>query len=344
MTGRIVFLSRAFSSSRKQHVYLRKVCEDYMNKLVDVCKSSAKDDTKEQAYGKAHFEECPGELYNHKPNKEESVAMLPACLQGYHEVIWKVVTESSLQKRHCRPTCVPAKIKLKFAKVTFHTAKNRRKWVKKLLSTTMCMQIDKSMQLTTYHHTSCLSLHLYIQVQFMYACFCPTSVCGVLVFGSVYPVRLLASSFRARCVTQLCHTPSFTYTTLPGDIHLRFAWQAWHFQTSPHSVCVAGVTLVALGWLWWRAWVPLVAGDAAAGVALPDIHTLCAWHGTYGTGLAPVARLGAAGRRWRCGRRGTSRHPHFVCVAWHLWHRAGSCGALGHRWSPVTLRHFAWQA
>ena len=53
-----------------------------MNKLVDVCKSSAKDDTKEQAYGKAHFEECPGELYNHKPNKEESVAMLPACLQG----------------------------------------------------------------------------------------------------------------------------------------------------------------------------------------------------------------------------------------------------------------------
>ena len=181
------------------------------------------------------------------------------------------------------------------------------------------MQIDKSMQLTTYHHTSCLSLHLYIQVQFMYACFCPTSLCGVLVFGSVYPVRLLASSFRARCVTQLCHTPSFTYTTLPGDIHLRFAWQAWHFQTSPHSVCVAGVTLVALGWLWWRAWAPLVTGDAAAGVALPDIHTLCAWHGTCGTGLAPVARLGAAGRRWRRGtlhgRRSTWWHPCFSCVA-----------------------------
>ena len=79
---------------------------------------------------------------------------------------------------------------------------------------------------------------------------------------------------------------------------------------------------MALGWLWWRAWARLVAGDAAqlcvAGVALGDIHLgfachLCfawqAWHlatstfvlrgsrGTYGAGLALVARLGALGRR-----------------------------------------------
>ena len=46
-----------------------------------------------------------------------------------------------------------------------------------------------------------------------------------------------------------------------------FAWQAWHLVTSTfhlrgrrgtwwrrHSICVAGVALVALGWLWWRAW------------------------------------------------------------------------------------------
>jgi len=46
-----------------------------------------------------------------------------------------------------------------------------------------------------------------------------------------------------------------------------FAWQAWHFATStfvsrgrrgtwrqPPSFCVAGVALMALGWLWWRAW------------------------------------------------------------------------------------------
>ena len=46
-----------------------------------------------------------------------------------------------------------------------------------------------------------------------------------------------------------------------------FAWQAWHLVTStfvsrgrrgtwshPPSFCVAGVALMALGWLWWRAW------------------------------------------------------------------------------------------
>ena len=46
-----------------------------------------------------------------------------------------------------------------------------------------------------------------------------------------------------------------------------FAWQAWHLATSTFvsrgrrgtwrhlpSFCVAGVALMALGWLWWRAW------------------------------------------------------------------------------------------
>ena len=35
------------------------------------------------------------------------------------------------------------------------------------------------------------------------------------------------------------------------------------------------------------------------------------------------------------------------CFAWqarHFWHWAGSGGALGPRWSPVTPQHFAWQA
>ena len=52
--------------------------------------------------------------------------------------------------------------------------------------------------------------------------------------------------------TQLCHTPSFTH----------------NFVTH-------------LGWLWWRAWTGLVAGDAAAlcvaGVALGDIHLRFTW-------------------------------------------------------------------
>ena len=162
-----------------------------------------------------------------------------------------------------------------------------------------------------------------------------------------------------------------------GDVCLRFTWQAWHLATCasfrgtwrhPPSFCVASVALMALGWLWWRAWTGLVAGDAAtlclAGVALGDIHlrfTWQAWHlvtstfvlrgkrGTYGTGLALVARLDWISRRWRRGtlrgRRGIWWHPpssHVAGVAlgdihlnawqvWHLWHWAGSGsgGALG---------------
>jgi hypothetical protein len=49
---------------------------------------------------------------------------------------------------------------------------------------------------------------------------------------------------------------------------------------------VAGVALLALGWIWCCAWSPLVARGAAAlcvaGVALGDIHlrrfTLQPWH------------------------------------------------------------------
>ena len=72
-----------------------------------------------------------------------------------------------------------------------------------------------------------------------------------------------------------------------GDIHLCFT-----------------LALRALGWLWWRAWTGLVAGD----VALGDIHLRFAWQ------------------------------------AWRLGHWAGSGGALGPDWSPVTPRHFEWQA
>jgi len=48
-----------------------------------------------------------------------------------------------------------------------------------------------------------------------------------------------------------------------------FVWQAWHLATSAFTLCgrrgtwrhrrafcMAGVALMALGWLWWRAWVP----------------------------------------------------------------------------------------
>ena len=135
-------------------------------------------------------------------------------------------------------------------------------------------------------------------------------------------------------------TPSFTHTILHitslthhlGDIHLHFAWQAWHLW---HWAGSGG----ALGPV-------LVAGDAAAlcvaGVALGDIHlrfTWQAWHlatststlrgrrGTYGTGLALVACLGpfwsptalcghlATSTFVSRGKRGTWRHPPPLCVA-----------------------------
>ena len=71
-----------------------------------------------------------------------------------------------------------------------------------------------------------------------------------------------------------------------GDIQCHVAWQAWHLVTSTSTFafgtwrqrcafCVAGVALMALGCLWWRAWVPFGAVFAAAvcvaGVALGDI-------------------------------------------------------------------------
>ena len=151
-----------------------------------------------------------------------------------------------------------------------------------------------------------------------------------------------------------------------GDIHLDFAWPAWHLATSSVTLrgrrgtwrhgpplCVAGVALMARGWLWWRAWFPVGAVDAAAvcvaRVALGDIErhfawqawhlatwtsTLCGRRGTYGTGLALVARLVPSWRRGRrrClhGRRGTWRHRAPLCVAGV---------ALGD-----IERHFAWQA
>ena len=102
-----------------------------------------------------------------------------------------------------------------------------------------------------------------------------------------------------------------------------FAWQAWYLATRAcilrgrcgtwrhvRAFCVAGVALMALGWLWWRAWFPVDAVDAAAvcvaGVVLGDMYVHSAWQmrrletckcilhgrrGTYGTGLALVARL-----------------------------------------------------
>ena len=76
--------------------------------------------------------------------------------------------------------------------------------------------------------------------------------------GGALGLGLVAGDAAAFCVAGVAS----------GNIHLRLTWQAWHLATSTfvscdrhgfwqhlHSFCVAGVALMALGWLWWRPWV-----------------------------------------------------------------------------------------
>ena len=83
---------------------------------------------------------------------------------------------------------------------------------------------------------------------------------------------------------------------------------------------------MALDWQRWRAWAGVDAVVAAAvgvvGVALGDIHLRFTWQAWYlvtSTSTLP----------WQ---------------AWHLWHWAGSGGALGFRCGAGTPRLLAWQA
>ena len=69
------------------------------------------------------------------------------------------------------------------------------------------------------------------------------------------------------------------------DMDRHFAWQAWHLSTHGSSLCVAGVALMALGWLWWRAWFPGRAGTPRrfawqAWHFVTSTFTLCGGHGT----------------------------------------------------------------
>jgi hypothetical protein len=101
----------------------------------------------------------------------------------------------------------------------------------------------------------------------------------------------------------------------------------------------AGGALVALGWVWWRAWSPLVARDATAlcvaGVVLGDIHDAAARY-LAGVALGDIHLRFA--RHWR--------HPRSICVAGvalgdihlHLRARRGTWGtglALGWLWWRV---------
>ena len=162
-----------------------------------------------------------------------------------------------------------------------------------------------------------------------------------------------------------------------------FAWQAWHNLTStfvsrgrrgtishPPSFCVAGVALMGLCGALGRRWSPVTPRHFAL-QAWRNLTSTFVSRGRRGTishppsfcvaGVALMALCGALGRRpvtprhfaWQAwhnltstfvsrGRRGTISHPPSFCVAGVAL--LALCGALGRRWSPVTPRHFAWQA
>ena len=201
------------------------------------------------------------------------------------------------------------------------------------------------------------------------SCFC---FCIPRLLLRRLPLRRLQPSFTHNFVThhlshtQLFHTPSFCVAG--GD--LATSTVVLRGRHGTYGTALGLVARGPLGRSWRRGTLCGRHGawrHPLSGVALGDIYILFvwqAWHlwhwagsgGTYGTALALVAWLGAAGRRWR---RGTWRHPPSFCMAgvvlgdiyilfawqgwlwWHLWHCAGTGGALGRRWSPVTAWHLA---
>ena len=257
--------------------------------------------------------------------------------------------------------------------IIFHT---------QLCHTQLCLRCHTP---SVTHHLSHIISHIFFHTQ----------LCHTSSFTHNFVIHNFVSAVTHHLShTQFCHTSShtssFTHTTLS---HIIFHKQLCHtsyvthhlshiishifFHTQlcgrrgtwrhPPSFCVAGVALVALGWLCWRAWTGLVAGDAAA-FCLAGAHlatstlvlrgrrgtwwqyncVLLGRRATYSTRPALVARLDRISRRWRRGTlrggRGAWRHLLWFCVAgvalghihlrfawqaWHLWHWTGSGGALG---------------
>ena len=81
--------------------------------------------------------------------------------------------------------------------------------------------------------------------------------------------------------------------------HLRFAWQAWHLWHQAGSGAWSPVTPLNFA---WQAWHLVTSTFVSAGVALGDIHLRFAWHGVALMALGWLwwrawARLRALGRR-----------------------------------------------
>ena len=67
-------------------------------------------------------------------------------------------------------------------------------------------------------------------------------LCGFLASWLLYPCG-------SKTIASLIPSPSVSHTT-----YSHRTYGTWRHRT---SLCVAGVALLALGWLWWRAWFSL---------------------------------------------------------------------------------------
>ena len=155
------------------------------------------------------------------------------------------------------------------------------------------------------------------------------------------------------------HPPSFHVAGVAQTrIHRRFAWQAWHsWYWVARLVRICRLwrrgTLRGRRGTWWHPPSFHVAGVAqnshppsfcVAGAALMVLG------GALGPDLSPVTPRHFGWQAWHLvtstlvsrGRRGTNSHPPSFCVAGVALMVLG--GALGPDLSPVTPRHFAWQA
>ena len=205
---------------------------------------------------------------------------------------------------------------------------------------------------TTYSHTTCTHTQL-THTQLVHA-------------------QLVHTQFVNSFTWQLC-----VAGVALSDTNIHFVWQEWYLATwaftlrgrcgiltlcGRRGTYGIGLALVAcLGLSWRRGRRGFWRGRR--GTWRHRASILRGTRGTYGTGLALAARLGLSWRRGRRGflrgKRGTWWHGPSLCVAgvalgdmdrhfawqaWHLWHWAGSGGALGSQLTPWTPRLFAWQA
>ena len=184
---------------------------------------------------------------------------------------------------------------------------------------------------TTYSHTTCQQFHVATLRGRRGTLWHPHSLC---VAGVALCVALGWLRWRAWAGLERRDAAAVGVAGVAlGDIHLRFTWQAWHLVT---STCT-------FAWQAWHVWHWAGSGGALGpewNAGMPRLLAWQAWHfvsrgrrgtwwhrlpllrgrrGTYGTGLAPVARLGRSGTPGRrgcwCGRRGTWRHPSSFHVA-----------------------------